>query len=53
VVESGDRHGRVVLDDAIHAGQVLGPVDAVGDQPEGDHRKGDVPLISIRLCLPG
>jgi hypothetical protein len=43
----------VVLDDAIHAKQALGPVDAVGDQPEGVHKKGDVPLISTRLCLPG
>ena len=31
----GDRHCRVVLDDAIHAKQVLGLVDAVGDQPKG------------------
>ena len=52
-VELGDRHGRVVLDDAIPAKQVLGPVDAFGDQPKGVNRKGDVPLISMRLCLPG
>ena len=38
VVELGDRHGRVVLDDAIHAEQVLGPVDAFGDQLRGVHR---------------
>ena len=40
VVELGDRHGRVVLDDAIHAEQVLGVVDAVGDQLKGVRRKG-------------
>jgi hypothetical protein len=40
VVELGDRHGRVVLDDAIHAEQVLGPVDVVGDQLKGVRRKG-------------
>ena len=49
----GDRHGRVVLDDAIHAKQVLGPVDAFGGQLKGVHWKGDVPLISMWLCLPG
>jgi hypothetical protein len=53
VVELRDRHGRVVLDDAIHAEQVLRPVDVVGDQLKGVRRKGDVPLISMRLCLPG
>ena len=53
VAELGDRHGRVVLDDAFHAERVLGPVDVIGDQPEGVPRKGDVALISMRLCLPG
>jgi hypothetical protein len=52
VVELGDRHGRVVLHDAIHAEQVPRPVDVVGDQRKASVGR-DVPLISMRLCLPG
>jgi hypothetical protein len=67
-VQLGDRHGQVPLDDAIHAEQVpqsSGPAR----RPATLHRiravimpgtylaarvaKGNVPLISMRLCLSG